>query len=171
MIDPLGSDINIQESQQGSNGGLWFCGVVLTTQESHQHARQRTATRPVMRGIHANPQKSISRLTTSSRFLIAISIVIIAQSKINNMAEKSSGAWPPQPPAWAGTTRRQDSNPRFKFRVTALLVGLFVYGYLAHPRLFNSEPPTPDGPRTGIADDPMNPWDSVSPTLPLHTLI
>jgi hypothetical protein len=88
------------------------------------------------------------------------------------MAEKTSGAWPPQPPAWAETTRRQDSSSRFKFRVTALLVGLFVCGYVANPRLFNPKPPTPERTSKTTADDPMNPWDSVSttPPTPLFTI-
>jgi hypothetical protein len=81
------------------------------------------------------------------------------------MAEKTSGAWPPQPPP-----QRKDLKPRPKFRYTALFVSLLVYGYLTVSRLFNAKPPIPETASRTIIDDPMNPWDSVSPTppTPLH---
>ncbi|KAK4154075.1 hypothetical protein C8A00DRAFT_14797 [Chaetomidium leptoderma] len=90
------------------------------------------------------------------------------------MNEKNSGGTlPPHPPTWT-ETRRHDSKRRF--RVAALLVSLVALGYLTNIRLFSHESPISDKVPTSVHDDPLNPWESITPSPdlawhPCYTLI
>jgi hypothetical protein len=77
--------------------------------------------------------------------------------------KSSDGAWASQIPARNDKPRQLESKHRF--RVAALIVGIVLLGYFNHRdiRVLDHGRDSPKITPPSRHDDPMNPWDSVSP--------
>ncbi|KAL2265012.1 hypothetical protein VTJ83DRAFT_7522 [Remersonia thermophila] len=62
------------------------------------------------------------------------------------------------------------SEPSHRFRIVALILGLFAFSYLTLPRDASGNPESvrPGGKPGSVNDDPMNPWLSITPSTDLQ---